>query len=55
MHIKDITEFNSAKVKITLDNGIAFVLYKGDLSKYKIEIGEIEDDIINEIFGEVLP
>lgn len=55
MHIKDISEFNSAKVKITLDNGIAFVLYKGDLSKYKIEIGEIEDDIINAIFDEVLP
>ena len=55
MHIKEISEFNSAKMKITLDNGIAFVLYKGDLSKYKIEIGEINDDIINEIFTEVLP
>ena len=55
MHIKEISEFNSAKVKIILDNGIAFVLYKGDLSKYKIEIGEINDDIINEIFTEVLP
>ena len=55
MQVKEISEFNSAKYKITLDNGIAFVLYKGDLSKYKIEEGETDDSVIEEIFEEVLP
>ncbi|MCR4649746.1 MAG: recombination regulator RecX [Lachnospiraceae bacterium] len=31
------------------------MLYKGDLSKYGIHIGEVDDDIIEEIVNEVLP
>ena len=34
MNIVSIDDFKSNKVKITTDNGIAFVLYKGDLVKY---------------------
>ena len=55
MFIEEIKELNSQKVKIFLDNGIAFVLYKGDLSKYGISEGEVDDSIIDDIFLDVLP
>ena len=55
MYITEIKEINSQKNQIKSDNGIAFVLYKGDLSKYGIQIGEVDDDIIEEIINEVLP
>ncbi|MBO4311075.1 MAG: RecX family transcriptional regulator [Lachnospiraceae bacterium] len=55
MLIKNISEFNSTKYIITLDNGIAFVLYKGDLSKFGIKEGDADEDIIDEIFNEILP
>jgi len=55
MIIKEIIDINSKKSKIVTDNGIAFVLYKGDLSKYNIVIGEVEDETIEEIFDRLLP
>ena len=55
MYIFEIKKINSQKVKISLDNGIAFVLYKGDLPKYGIKEGDIEDSIINDILTELLP
>lgn len=54
MEITEINEFKKNKVKVSLDNGIAFVLYKGDLSKYGINVGEIGDNEIEELFDEVL-
>ena len=55
MFIDEIKDINSQKVKIFTDNGIAFVLYKGDLSKYGIKIGEVEDSVIDEILTELIP
>ena len=55
MYISEIKNINSQKVKISLDNGIAFVLYKGDLPKYGIKEGDIEDSVINDILTELLP
>ena len=55
MYISEIKNINSQKVKISLDNGIAFVLYKGDLPKYGIKEGDIEDSVINDILTEILP
>lgn len=54
MEIIDISEFKTNKVKVLLDNEIAFVLYKGDLSKYDLKIGQVEDKVIDEIINEVL-
>ncbi len=55
MFIDEIKDINSQKVKIFADNGIAFVLYKGDLSKYGIKTGEVDDSVIDEILTELLP
>ncbi|MBO4346871.1 MAG: regulatory protein RecX [Lachnospiraceae bacterium] len=55
MFIDEIKDINSQKVKIFSDNGIAFVLYKGDLSKYGIKTGEVDDSVIDEILTELLP
>ena len=55
MFIDEIKDINSQKVKIFTDNGIAFVLYKGDLSKYGIKIGEVEDSAIDEILTDLIP
>ena len=55
MYISEIKNINSQKVKISVDNVIAFVLYKGDLPKYGIKEGDIEDSVINDILTELLP
>lgn len=55
MEVLEITNFKTNKVKIILDTGIAFVLYKGDLVKYKINIGEVREDYIEYILYELLP
>lgn len=55
MEVLEINNFKSNRVKVILDNGIAFVLYKGDLIKYNISVGEIEDKYISFIFEEILP
>lgn len=54
MEIKNITDFKSNKVKIESE-GVTFALYKSDLKKCDIKIGEIEDDVYNEIIKETLP
>ncbi len=54
MEIRNITDFKSNKVKIEAE-GVTFALYKSDLKKYDIKIGEIEDDVYNEIIKEILP
>lgn len=54
MEIKNITDFKSNKVKIEAE-GVTFALYKSDLKKCDIKIGEIEDDVYNEIIKETLP
>ena len=55
MIISDIKDFKTNKILIKLDDSIAFVLYKGDLSKYGFKIGcEVYEDTINDIFENVL-
>lgn len=49
MEIVEISDFKTKKVKISFDNGIALVLYKGDLSKYGISLGEYSEDDYNEL------
>ena len=56
MIVTELKDFKSNKVKVSLDNGIAFVLYKGDLSKYKIYMdAEIDEKTLESITGELLP
>ncbi len=49
MEILEIVDINSKKVRISFDNGIALVLYKGDLLKYEIAVGEYKDSDYNEL------
>ena len=55
MNIVSIDNFKSNKVKITTDNGIAFVLYKGELCKYGIKAGlEISEELYSDIVKNTL-
>lgn len=49
MEIIEISDVNSKKVKISFDNGIALVLYKGDLPKYGISLGEYKESDYEEL------
>ena len=55
MVIISIDDFKSNKVKITLDNGIAFVLYKGDLVKYGLSLNGDNSKKLDIILEELLP
>lgn len=56
MVITEIKEHNKTKYKIYVDYEFAFVLYKGELHKYKIKQGEeIPEQIYRELTTEVLP
>lgn len=55
MTVTGITEYTKSKYKIFLNDAFAFVLYKGDLRNYGIEVGnELSDEIIDSIYNEVL-
>lgn len=54
--VAEITDISKTRVKIKLDNGFAFVLYKGELRIYGIEQGqELEAEVYREILEELLP
>lgn len=55
MNIFSIDVFKSNKVKITTDNGIAFVLYKGDLVKYGLSVDKDNSKELEFIIDELLP
>ena len=55
MNIFSIDVFKSNKVKITTDNGIAFVLYKGDLVKYGLSVDKDNSKELEYIIDELLP
>lgn len=57
MVISNIEPFSRGKgrVIVYLDNQFSFVLYKGELSKYRLETGmEITDDLYNEIIVNII-
>lgn len=54
--ITGVTEFSKGRYKIEIDGQFRFVLYRGELHTYHIEVGEsISDGVLNEILTEVLP
>ena len=56
MIVTDITELSKSKYKIFIDDEFAFVLYKGELRRFRIEEdGEISESVYREIVEEVLP
>ena len=55
MIITEIIPITKQKVRIVTDEKLAFVLYKGELSRYKLETGkEITEDLFEQIQKEVL-
>lgn len=55
MTVTGIIEYSKNKYKVFLNDAFAFVLYKGDLRHYGIEIGqELNDEDIDKIYSEVL-
>lgn len=56
MIVTDILEVSSSKVKVYIDEEIAFVLYKGEIRKYGIKTGNIlPQKVYEELMREVLP
>lgn len=56
MIITDIAEHNKTKYKIYVDYEFAFVLYKGELRKYRLQKGEvISEAVYRELIEQVLP
>ena len=55
MNITKIETLTKTKFKVFLDGEFAFVLYKGELSRYGIkEDGELEEEVYSKIVDEVL-
>ena len=56
MTVRTIQDINKSRVKVTLDNGFAFVIYKGELYSYKIKEGEeLKEETYDELMHMVLP
>lgn len=56
MLVTEITEHNKTKYKIYVDYEFAFVLYKGELHKYRLKAGEpIAENVYRELTEEILP
>lgn len=54
--VTDIQEFSKQKYSIYLDEQFAFVLYKGELSSYRVKKGEsLTEEAYQEIYVKVLP
>ena len=55
MIVTDITDISKTKVKVCIDNGETFALYKSELRTLQIKKGEvITDELYQQIMGEVL-
>lgn len=55
MIIQEIIPVTAQKVRIVTDEQLAFVLYKGELSHYRLEAGqELTDEVFREIQNEIL-
>ena len=54
MEIVEIKDYKQNKVKVILDNEIGVVMYKGDLSKYGLKTGDIDEDALKDIFDNCL-
>lgn len=56
MTVTGLTEISKSRVRVTVDNEFAFVLYKGELRIYRLEEGtELSPEIYSEITKQLLP
>ena len=56
MVVTEIQELSKSRSKIVLDQEFAFVLYKGELRHYRVQVGaEFPEEDFREIMTEVLP
>lgn len=56
MIVTEITAITKSRYKVVLDEGISFVLYKGELNRYHIKFGEeLSENGYQSIFHEILP
>ena len=55
MRIVEIVPVTKTKYRVVTDEQLAFMLYKGELSRYRLkENGELSAEIFQEIFREIL-
>lgn len=55
MMIQEIISVTKQKSRVVTDEQLAFVLYKGELSRYRLKAGmELPDEVFQEIFQEIL-
>jgi regulatory protein len=53
--VTEVSPYNKLKVRVKLESGFTFALYKGEISKYKISTDEyISEDLLKQIVDEVL-
>lgn len=56
MLVTEIKQHNKTKYKVYIDHEFAFVLYKGELHKYRLKEGEeVPEHVYRELTQEVLP
>lgn len=56
MLVTDIVEVTKSRSKVFIDGSFAFVLYKGELRKYRIEKeAEISETVYDELMKKILP
>lgn len=56
MTVTELVEVSASRVKVYIDEQFAFVLYKGELRKYRLQEGsDIEPDVYKELVSVVLP
>lgn len=56
MTITEITAITKSRYKVALEDGFTFVLYKGELRRFRLEKGgEIPDEAYRSIIDEILP
>lgn len=55
MQIQDMITVNSKKIRVELDNGVSFVLYKGECARLALNCGdELSEEQWDEICGQIL-
>ena len=55
MRVTEITEVSKSRMRISTDEGLTFVLYRGELRRFRIRREEIEEEALRAVMEEILP
>ncbi len=56
MFVKNVEDISGGRYKVTMDDDVSFVLYKGEISKFRIAVDtDIDDTGYEQIMHEILP